>query len=106
MATLFYAFTCLLVHNYAAVHSSTIYNARLSGGSSGAVEVLTRQGWLPLCNSSKYTVLWRSSIESKILCQQLGYIYHNGVASKGLYALFHIAAIDIIPSPYTDLIYR
>ena len=62
-----------------AVHSITIYDARLSGGSTvyqGTVEVLTYRGWLPVCNS--YTYTWSNSRESKVLCQQLGY----GVASK------------------------
>ena len=63
--------TCINLYIIAAVHSITIYDARLTGGSAayqGTVEVLTHRGWLPVCSYS-----WDSYAESRVLCRQLGY---------------------------------
>ena len=57
------------LHNmYIAVQSITIYDARLTEGSAGTVEVLTHRGWLPVCSS-----WWSGDDESRVLCRQLGY---------------------------------
>ena len=68
------------------VHSVTVDNVRLTGGSapnSGIVEVLTEDGWLPVCSTvaifPEYTddefsvFTWDSHTESRVLCRQLGY---------------------------------
>ena len=54
----------------AAVHGITIYDARLDNEYYGAVEVLTHQGWLPVCRL--YGNYW-STPESRVVCRQLGY---------------------------------
>ena len=77
------------IHVTLEVHSFTINDVRLVGGSApnnGIVEVLTDNGWLPMCYAianfvdylqdpyDKFSLLsWDSHTESKVLCRQLGY---------------------------------
>ena len=58
------------------VNSNTIYDARLTNGYFGTVELLTYRGWRPLC---RYRY-WSSS-RSRVLCRQYGLEYSS--SSKG-----------------------
>ena len=56
------------INEMSGVSSNTIYDARLTNGYYGTVEVLTYRGWQPLC---RYYYYWSSS-QSRVLCHQYG----------------------------------
>ena len=58
------------------VHGITISNAKLTGGSSGTLEVLTQCGWQNL-------FFW-GSYASKVLCRQLGYSSYSCTCTSNL----------------------
>ena len=54
------------------VNSITIYDARLTNGYYGTVELLTYHGWRSLCRYYS----WGSS-QSRVLCRQYGFEYSS-----------------------------
>ena len=79
---------------------TAIFDARLAGGTAannGIVEVLTDDGWLPVCYSNATfpsndefgMFSWDSHTESKVLCRQLGYGHDFVFTLSMCMALFH-----------------